>query len=177
MADTQNFKNKLKEVSAFLSNELGKIRSNRASPSLVEDVQVEYYGSRMAIKGLGSISTPDSRTVVIDPWDKKALDVIAKALSQAGLGTQPVVDGATIRISLPQLTQERRQELVKIVSQKVEEAKIRARRFRDDAIKETQQEKSEDVKFRMKEEIEKAMKENAGQMEEIKSKKEKELLS
>lgn len=177
MPDTQNFKNKLKEISGFLSTELGKIRSNRASPALVEDVQVEYYGSRMPVKGLASISSPDSRTVVIDPWDKKALDVIAKALSQAGLGAQPVVDGATVRISLPQLTQERRQELIKIVSQKVEEAKIRARRLRDDAIKEIQQEKSEDVKFRMKEEIEKAMKENANQLEEIKSKKEKELLS
>jgi ribosome recycling factor len=173
----QDFKNKLKEVSGFLSTELGKIRSSRASPALVEDVQIDYYGSRMPVKGLASISTPDSRTVVIDPWDKKALDIIAKALSQAGLGAQPVVDGATVRISLPPLTQERRQELIKLVSQKVEEAKIRARRLRDDAIKEIQQEKSEDIKFRRKEEIEKAMKDNAGQMEEIKNKKEKELLS
>lgn len=177
MPDTQNFKNKLKEVSAFLSNELGKIRSGRASPALVEDVQVEYYGSKIPVKGLASISSPDSRTIVIDPWDKKALDVIAKALSQAGLGAQPVVDGAAVRISLPPLTQERRQELTKLVSQKVEEAKIRARRLRDEAIKETQQEKSEDIKFRMKEEIEKAMKENSAQLEELKSKKEKELLS
>jgi len=173
----QDFKNKLKEVSGFLSTELGKIRSSRASPALVEDVQIDYYGSRMPVKGLASISTPDSRTVVIDPWDKKALDIIAKALSQAGLGAQPVVDGTTVRISLPPLTQERRQELIKLVSQKVEEAKIRARRLRDDAIKEIQQEKSEDIKFRRKEEIEKAMKDNAGQMEEIKNKKEKELLS
>ncbi|MEK6800690.1 MAG: ribosome-recycling factor, partial [Nanoarchaeota archaeon] len=66
----QDFKNKLKEVSGFLSAELGKIRSSRASPALVEDVQVDYYGSRMPVKGLASISTPDSRTVVIDPWDK-----------------------------------------------------------------------------------------------------------
>lgn len=173
----QDFKNKLKEVSAFLSAELGKIRSNRASPSLVEDVMVEYYGSRIPVKSLASINSPDSRTVVVEPWDKKALDVVAKAISQAGLGIQPVVDGTSVRISLPPLTQERRQELIKLVSQKVEEARIRARRFRDEAIKDIQLEKSEDVKFRKKEEIEKAMKENANQLEELKNKKEKELLS
>jgi len=174
--EIQDFKNKLKEVSGFLSGELGKIRSNRASPSLVEDVPVEHYGSRMPVKGLASIRSPDSRTVVVEPWDKKALDAIAKALSQAGLGVQPTVDGATVRISLPPLTQERRQELIRLVSQKVEEAKIRARRLRDEAIKNIQLEKSEDIKFRKKEEIEKAMKENANQLEEIKNKKEKELL-
>lgn len=177
MQEIQDFKNKLKEVLLFLTNELGKIRSNRASPSLVEDIQVECYGSRMPIKGLASISSLDSRTVVVEPWDKKAIDIIAKALSQAGIGAQPVVDGNSVRISLPPLTQERRQELIKLVSQKVEEAKIRSRRLRDEAIKINSQEKSEDIKFRKKEEIEKAMKENANQLEEIKAKKEKELLS
>lgn len=172
-----DFKNKLKEITGFLSNELSKIRSNRASPALVEDILVDYYGAKTPLRGLASISTPDARTVAVEPWDKNAVDPIFKALSQAGLGAQPIVDGTTIRVSLPSLTQERRLEMAKLVSQKVEEAKIKARRIRDDEIKIIQQEKSEDIKFRKKEEIEKAIKENNQQLEELRTKKEKELLS
>jgi len=175
--EISEFKNKLKESTGFLSGELSKIRSNRASPALVEDVQVDYYGVKTPIKGLASISLLDVRTVVVEPWDKTAIDGIFKALSQAGLGSQPVADGSSIRISLPPLTQERRQELIKMVSQKVEEAKVRTRRLRDEAVKSIQQEKSEDIKFRKKEEIEKAMKENGQVLEDLKNKKEKELMS
>ena len=171
-----DFKNKLKEVASFLSNELSKIRSNRASPALVEDVLVDYYGTKTPLRGLASISTPDARTVAVEPWDKNAVDPIFKALSQAGLGAQPIVDGNIIRVSLPSLTQERRLEMIKLVSQKIEEAKIKARRVRDDEIKIIQQEKSEDIKFRKKEEIEKAMKENSQALETLKDKKEKELM-
>jgi ribosome recycling factor len=177
MLDTVQFKSKLKEIGSFLSTELGKIRSGRATPALVEDVLVDYYGAKTPVRGLASINTPEPRTVVVEPWDKAAVDPIAKALSQAGLGTQPIVDGSKIRLTLPPLTQERRNELIKLVSQKVEEAKIHARRLRDEAIKSAQQEKSEDIKFRKKEEIEKAMKENNQVLEEMKGKKEKELMS
>ncbi len=172
-----DFKNKLKSVAEFLGGELAKIRSNRISPSLVEDIQVDYFGAKTPVKGLASISLLDARTVVIEPWDKSVLETIAKALGQAGLGSQPVVDGEKIRFSLPALTQDRRRELVKMVSQKVEETKIKARRLRDEAVKDIQQEKSEDIKFRKKEEIEKAMKEHNQKLEELKNKKEKELMS
>lgn len=175
--ETQEFKNKLKEVTAFLTGELSKIRSNRASPALVEDISVEYFGNKTPIKGIASISSLDARTLVIEPWDKSALEPIAKAIANGSVGAQPIVDGKTVRISLPQLTQERRQELTKLVSQKLEEAKIRARRVRDDAVKSANQEKSEDIKFRKKDEIEKAMKENNQALEDLKSKKEKELMS
>lgn len=174
--EISDFKNKLKGAADFLAGDLAKIRSNRATPALVEDILVDYYGVKTPIKGLASISSPESRTVVVEPWDKSLVDAIAKAISQAGLGAQPVVDGGKVRISLPSLTEERRNELVKIVSQKVEEAKIRARRLRDEAVKETQQEKSEDIKFRKKEEIEKAMKVNNQTLEELKAKKERELM-
>ena len=172
-----NFKNKLKETTGFLAAELSKIRSSRASPALVEDILVDYYGAKTQLKGLASISSADARTVEVEPWDKNAVDPIFKALSQGGLGAQPIVDGSKIRISLPPLTQERRLEMVKMVSQKTEEAKIRARRLRDEAVKSIQQEKSEDTKFRKKEEIEKAMKENGQVLEGLKEKKEKELMS
>lgn len=175
--DTSDFKNKLKETAGFLAAELSKIRSSRASPALVEDIWVDCYGAKTQLKSLASISSADARTVVVEPWDKNALDSIFKALAQAGLGAQPIVDGNKIRISLPPLTQERRLEMVKMVSQKMEEAKIRARRWRDEAIKSIQPEKSEDIKFRKKEEIEKAMKENNQTLEELKSKKERELMS
>ena len=160
-----------------MSAELSKIRSNRATPALVEDILVDYFNNKTPIKGLASISSLDARTLVIEPWDKNALDLIAKAIGNASIGAQPIVDSKSVRISLPQLTQERRQELTKLVSQKMEEAKIRARRLRDEVVKSAQQEKSEDIKFRKKEEIEKAMKENNQTLEELKSKKEKELLN
>ena len=172
-----DFKNKLKSVAEFLGGELAKIRSNRINPAVVEDILVDYFGAKTPIKGLASISLLDARTVVIEPWDKSVLETIAKALGQAGLGSQPVVDGDRIRFSLPALTQERRLELVKMVSQKVEEAKIKSRQLRDEAVKTTQQEKSEDIKFRKKEEIEKAMKEHNQKLEDLRNKKEKELMS
>jgi len=172
-----DFKNKLKTAADFLGGELAKIRSNRISPSLVEDILVDYFGAKTPIKGLASISLLDARTVMIEPWDKSVLEIISKALGQAGLGSQPVVDGEKIRFSLPALTQDRRQELVKMVSQKVEEAKIKSRQLRDEAVKAIQQEKSEDIKFRKKEEIEKAMKEQNQKLEDLRNKKEKELMS
>ena len=175
--ETQEFKSKLKEVTAFLAGELSKVRSNRASPALVEDISVDYFGNKTPIKGIASISSLDARTLVIEPWDKSALEPIAKAIANASIGAQPIVDSKSVRLSLPQLTQERRQELIKLVSQKMEEAKIRARRLRDDAVKSAQQEKSEDIKFRKKDEIEKAMKENNQALEDLKSKKEKELMN
>ena len=174
--ETIDFKNKLKETAGFLAAELSKIRSSRASPALVEDILVDYYGAKTQLKGLASISSADARTIVVEPWDKNAVEPIFKALSQGGLGAQPIVDGSKIRISLPPLTQERRLEMVKQVSQKTEEAKIRARRARDEAVKSIQQEKSEDIKFRKKEEIEKAMKENNQTLEDLKTKKERELM-
>ncbi|MEK9174452.1 MAG: ribosome-recycling factor [Patescibacteria group bacterium] len=175
--ETADFKSKLKEVAGFLAAELSKIRSNRATPALVEDILVDYFGNKTPLKGMASISSLDARTLVIEPWDKSAIEPIAKALSQAATGAQPIVDGKSVRISLPQLTEERRRELIKLVLQKMEEAKIRARRSRDDAVKSAQQEKSEDIKFRKKDEIEKAMKENNQVLEDLKSKKEKELMT
>ncbi|MDP3764241.1 MAG: ribosome recycling factor [bacterium] len=175
--ETQDFKNKLKEATTFLTGELSKIRSNRASPALVEDILVDYFGNKTPIKGMASISSLDARTLVVEPWDKSALEPIAKAITNANIGAQPIADSKSIRISLPQLTQERRQELIKLVSQKLEEAKIRTRRLRDEAVKSAQQEKSEDIKFRKKDEIEKAMKENNQALEDLKNKKEKELMS
>ena len=181
MPDIPDLKTKLKESSGFLSTELAKIRSGRATPALVEDVLVDYYGAKTPLKGLASISTPDARALVIEPWDKNAVEAIAKALTQF-LGSQPVVGGSIIRLNLPPLTQERRLELIKLVAQKVEEARVKSRRLRDDAIKSLQLlEKegriSEDGKFRQKEEIEKAMKEYMEELAEMRRKKEQELMN
>lgn len=176
-----DFKTKLQHQLEFLKGELFKIRSGRVSPALVEDVMVDYYGAKTPIKSLASISAADARTIVIEPWDKNVLEVIAKALTLANLGGQPVVDGVIIRISLPALTQERRQELIKLVSQIIEETKIKGRQARDDVIKMLQLKEKEgriskDEKFRKKEEIEKVMKEHAEKLEATRSKKEQELI-
>jgi len=177
-----DFKIKLQHQLEFLKGELAKIRSGRVSPALVEDITVDYYGAKTPIKSLASTSTVDARTIVIEPWDKNAIDIIAKALTQASLGGQTVVDGAVIRMSMPALTQERRKELIKLVSQIIEETKIKSRQVREDIIKmlqlkEKEGRMSEDEKFRKKEEIEKVMKEHVEKLEEMRGRKEKELMS
>lgn len=178
-----DFKTKLQHQLEFLKGELFKIRSGRVSPALVEDIMVDYYGAKTPIKSLASTSTIDTRTIVIEPWDKNAIELIVKALTQASLGGQPVVvEGVIIRISLPALTQERRQELIKSVSQIIEETKIKGRQARDDVIKMLQLKEKEgriskDEKFRKKEEIEKVMKEHAEKLEATRSQKEQELMS
>lgn len=120
----------------FLLQELQKIRTGRASISMLDDVSVEAYGTRMKLTEVASLSTPDSSLIVIAPWDKSLLTAIEKGINQAELNLQPAVDSDVIRIVVPALTQEKRQELVKVVYKKLEEAKIMLRNARQEAKKE-----------------------------------------
>lgn len=118
----------------LLKRELVAVRTGRATPALIEHVPVEVasYGSTMQLKELGGITAPDPRLLIVNPWDKGTIKDIERALATAGLGFNPQSDGQIIRIPIPALTGERRQQLVKVVKQNVEDAKVRARGVRRD---------------------------------------------
>jgi ribosome recycling factor len=118
----------------ILGRDLQSVRTGRASPHLLERIQVDYYGSPTPINGVANISAPDPRMVLVQPWDRGMLGPIEKAIQKSDLGINPTNDGAVIRLVLPQLTQERRKELVKQVHQRAEEARIAVRNCRRDAL-------------------------------------------
>lgn len=118
-----------------LMGELSALRSGRATPALVENVKVEAYGTMMPLLELASISTPEPRLLVVSPWDKALTKDIERALQLANLGMTPTVDGTVIRLNLPQLTEERRRELVKVVKAKIEESRVTIRNVREEALK------------------------------------------
>lgn len=133
--------------------EILSIRAGRATPSLIEHVQVEMYGSTQPLQHIASITAPDPRTLIIQPWDKSALEPIRKALESAGLGANPSVQETRVLMQLPPLTQERREEFQKLVGKKAEEARISVRKEREIAKQEIQADEkekaiSEDEKFR-----------------------------
>jgi ribosome recycling factor len=146
----------------FFEMELAKIRTSRASPSLVEDIEVNCFGSKYPLKQLGSISAPQSNQLVIQPWDTSYLEPIQKAISQSGLGMSTAVDKDVIRLNLPLLTEEYRTALTKTLNEKAEQTKQTMRHLREDCwnkIQAAQKEKliSEDDKFRGKDELQKVV--------------------
>lgn len=144
----------------FFEGELAKIRTSRVSPSLIEDIEVDAFGSRFTVKQLGAISTPQVNQIVIQPWDDSYIEPIEKAISQSGLGMSTIVDKNIIRLNLPSLTEEYRQILTKILNEKSEQTRQVIRRQREDVwnkIQTAQREKeiSEDDKFHGKDELQK----------------------
>lgn len=117
-----------------LQRDLSGIRTGRASPALVDRLTVDYYGTPTPINQLAGVSAPEARLLVIQPWDKGAMPAIERAIQESELGLTPNNDGSVIRLPIPQLTEERRQELVRLVGSKVEEAKVAVRNVRRDAI-------------------------------------------
>ena len=132
-------------IQAFRNN-LNTVRAGRASPQLIEGVQVDVtaYGAKMGLKEIASINAPDARLLVVNPWDKTTINDIERAIRSAGLGLNPNNDGQVVRVPIPPLTGERRADLVRRVRQLAEEARIRARKVRrdyNDLIKELENEK------------------------------------
>jgi ribosome recycling factor len=117
-----------------LGRDLQSIRTGRASPALVDRVMVDYYGTATPINGVANISAPDPRMVLIQPWDRGMLGPIEKAIQKSDLGINPTNDGTVIRLAIPQLTQDRRKDLVKQVHQRSEEARVAVRNCRRDAL-------------------------------------------
>ncbi len=174
-------KPELDKVINFLDNELAKIRTGRASPSLVEDIEVECFGQKFPLKQLAAISASGSRQIVIQPWDKSYLEPIEKALQQSAVSVSPIVDKDLIRLSLPPLSEEYRKNLLRILSEKQEEAKKTVRHWREVAWDEIQQRFKEgkireDDKFRGKSELQDLIDQYNQKIEEMGERKKKEVM-
>ena len=168
-----------KAVDALRDN-LMTIRTGRASPALVERLPVEYYGTLTPLNQLATISVPEPRLLAIRPWDPTALAAIERAILKSELGLTPSNDGKIIRLNIPRLTEERRQELVKVVGKQVEEGKIAIRNIRRDAIedlRELESEKmiSEDELYRTKDDVQEITDKFVAKMDEIGRDKEREI--
>jgi ribosome recycling factor len=165
----------------FTKSQISKVRTGRASASLVDNLKVDYYGSMTPITQVASVSVPDARTIVIQPWDRSTLTSIEKAIQQADLGFNPQNDGSIIRIPVPPLTEERRKEFVKMSKKFAEEGKIGIRNVRRDemeSLKKSEKDKiiSEDEKKRGEDEIQKLTDEFIKNIDKIIAQKEVELI-
>ncbi|MDR1359688.1 MAG: ribosome recycling factor [Deltaproteobacteria bacterium] len=129
----QEAQERMERALEALERDFGKLRTGRASTRLVDDLKVDYYGAQTPISQLASVSTPDSRTITIQPWDRGSFALVEKAILKSDLGLTPINDGKLIRISIPPLTGERRKELVKVARRYSEEAKVAARNIRREA--------------------------------------------
>nr|WP_221626909.1 ribosome recycling factor [Cohnella lubricantis] len=163
-----------------LKRDLSTLRAGRATPAILDRVQAEYYGAMTPVNQLGSITTPDSRTLIIQPWDKSALAAIEKAILKSDVGLTPANDGSIIRLVVPPLTEERRQDLVKSTKKYGEEAKVAIRNIRRDAnddIKKLEKgDISEDESRRHQEDVQKLTDRFVAEVDKILAAKEKEIM-
>lgn len=182
MIDLKESRPEFEKLISHLSEELASVRTGRAHTSLVEHILVDSYGSPTPIKHIATLSIPDQRSILITPWDSALTKEIEKSIALASLGVQPTNDGASVRISLPQLTEENRRALAKSVGQKQEHTKINIRllrdRLRDDIVKaEKNNEVTEDDTFALKKELDDITKEYSAMADEIAEGKENEIMT
>ncbi|OQB12496.1 MAG: Ribosome-recycling factor [Candidatus Omnitrophica bacterium ADurb.Bin205] len=172
---------KMKKAFDSVIRDFSEIRTGRASPALVEGIFVDYYGTPTLLKQLASISAPDAHLLVIQPWDVSAIPEIEKSIMKSNLGINPSNDGKVIRLSVPQLSKERRQELAKVIHKMTEEGRISLRTIRRDAkehLEKLEKDKviSEDDKFRGLDELQKNVDKYILKVDELLRNKEKEIL-
>ncbi|MCD5396119.1 MAG: ribosome recycling factor [Candidatus Pacebacteria bacterium] len=177
----QRQKQEFEKIIQRLKERIQKIRTGRATPALVEDLIVDYYGTKVKLKQIAAILCPEPREILIQPWDKNTIEAIEKALMQADLGTSPIVEKENIRIKLPPLTEEFRKNLVAKLGKEKEEAREGVRRSRDEILRKItklfeEKEISEDEKFRLKEKIQEVVDEYNQKIEEIIQQKTKEII-
>ena len=182
MYDLSKLNKQGEDTKEWFKKEISSLRTGRATPALVDGVIVNSYGARTPLKQLASISVEDARTIRITPWDTGVLKDIEQAISASDLGAQPIADKQSIRIALPDLTEERRNSLTKLLSEKLEKAKITLRQERDGIWKDIQEKErageiSEDEKFRLKDELQKIIDEASKNLSEISDAKKKEISS
>ena len=134
MAEIKEFKNRMIKTASVLSTQFDTVRAGRANAAVLDQIEVDYYGTPTPIRQIASISSPDARTLLIQPWDSSTLKLIEKAILTSELGINPQNDGRVIRLVFPQLTEERRKELAKQVRKYGEEAKVAVRNIRRDAM-------------------------------------------
>jgi ribosome recycling factor len=174
-------KDKMVKAVSHLQGEFGSIRTGRASPIFVEKLRVDYYGSDVPLQQLAGFSVPEPRLLVISPYDKNSIKAIEKAIQASDLGITPSNDGAVIRLAFPQLTAERRKELVKVVKHRAEEARVAVRNVRRSARHDLEAfqkegELSEDDLDRAEKELEKLTHEYVAEIDKMAAHKEQEML-
>lgn len=170
------FLGEIERVLQRLRGEFSKLQTGRANASLIEHVEVEAYGTRQPLRNIAGITVQDAKTIVVQPWDQSVLQNVEKSLQQASLGTNPVNDGVVIRIVLPPMTEERRTQLKKIVSQLAEEARISVRKHRQDSHDRIKDEKAEDVKATLMAALQKAVEDANAQIADAAKRKEDEVM-
>ena len=177
----KNLEERSKKSIAVLKEDLNTVRAGRANPSLLDKVMVEYYGSPTTLKNLANISVPDPRTLLITPFDPKAVSEIEKGINVANIGINPSNDGKCVRLIIPQVTEERRKELTKTVKKMGEDAKVAVRNIRRDANDDFKKlEKSHDITEdelkKALDDVQKAIDKTTKEIDDIVSAKEKEIL-
>ncbi len=182
MYNLQQLKNKIKETETWFDKELSGVRTGRANPSVLDSIRVDSYGALVALNQVGSVAVEDARSIRISPWDQSQVKAIEKAIVAANLGVSLATDEKGVRVIFPELTGERRKEIVKVAKEKMEQARMTIRKERDQAIqdiekKEKAKEMGEDDKFRLKTEVQKLIDEANKKLEAAMAKKEKEILS
>jgi len=178
----EQYQGELTQTIEHFKKEISSIRTGRANPAMLDNVQVESYGSKVPLNQVGNISVVDAHCMTISPWDKNVLKEIEKGIVEADLGINPVNEGDKIRISIPQPTEEDRKDRVKKLNEKLEIYKIQIRQVRDkikDSIEtaESDKEIAEDDKFMYLKEMEEAIKSNNNILQEIRDNKEKEIMT
>jgi len=184
MMDTSlsHMKDKLAGIVDHLKGEVASLRTGRATPALVENIMVDYYGTPTELKALASIASPQPRELLIQPWDRNVVPAIEKAIQSSSLGLAPVTDREAIRLSIPPLTEERRKELVKMLGRHLEDARIKVRQEREEMLRDIDRrckakELSEDGRFRERNEVQKAVDEINKKIEETGRMKEREIMT
>ena len=177
----QETKDRMAKTITDLENELKRVRTGRASLSLLDGIRVDYYGTQTQLNQMASLSVPESRLIVIQPWDVSAIKEIEKAILKSDLGLTPSSDGKLIRISIPPLTEDRRKELVKVVGKMCEEHKVATRNIRRDSNELLKGFKkdgdiSEDDAFKAQDRVQKITDEYIARIDEVYKNKEKEIL-
>ena len=165
-----------------LKGDLSGLRTGRANTSLLDPVQVEVYGAMMPLNQVATVSAPEPRMLSVQVWDKSNLIVVEKGIAHANLGLNPMIDGQTLRLPMPDLTEERRKELAKLAGQYAEKAKIAIRNVRRDAMEslkadEKKKEISEDDRKRLEDEVQKLTDSHVAQTDEAAAKKEQEIMT
>lgn len=177
-----SFKDSVKAKEAWFVLELSSLRTGRVSPAILDNVSVESYGSKMPVNHVSAISIEDAKTLRVVPWDSSQLKAIEKAILAANLGVSVAPDNVGIRLSFPDLTEDRRRSLIKIVKTKLEETRVAVRQERDKTIgdiqtREKTHEITEDDRYRLKEELQKLVDEANKRFDILAERKEKEVMS
>ena len=180
--DTADIKRRMHGAVEALKHDLGGLRTGRASTALVDGIQVEVYGANMPLNQVATVSVPEARLISVQVWDKSNISPVEKAIRSANLGINPITDGQIIRLPIPDLTEERRKELAKLVGQYAEKARIAVRNVRRDGMDHLKQDEkkhdiSEDERKRLEHDVQKLTDDTIKEIDDAANAKEKEILN